>query len=112
MSIRRWRCFTNGGLLTFSTASRPLKPFASVAKGRLWIAPYCSNCDHTTEAMVTPNGAAFVCRTARMAVSTSCQVFGSVCGSTPAFSNTSRLYQAIAVDELNGIDASRPSCVL
>ena len=43
------------------------------------------------------------------ALTTSCQVAGGLSGSSPAFWNASLLYHITAVEELNGIDAIRPS---
>ena len=40
---------------------------------------------------------------------TSSQVAGACCGSRPAFSKASLLYHITGVEELNGIEASRPS---
>ena len=46
------------------------------------------------------------------AAMTSCHVTGGFVGSSPAFRNTSLLYHITAVEELNGIDAIRPSARL
>ena len=46
---------------------------------------------------------------ARIASITAGQVAGAFSGSSPAFSNESLLYHITGVEELNGIEASRPS---
>src|SRR3954469_9511014 len=115
MVRRRSHCFTCCGELNRNSASSPSKPFALVAKGRSWIALYCSRCTQISQELVTGNltapisGLPSFALIARAAEPTSGQVAGALSGSRPAAVKASLLYHISEVDELNGIDACRPS---
>src|SRR5580658_6176004 len=108
-------CFTWAGPLNLSSASRPSKPFALVANGKSWIAPYCSSWTQIIQELVTGDftapisGVPIFALMARAEDTTSDQVAGAFSGSRPAAAKASLLYHITAVDELNGIDANRPS---
>ena len=109
MSSRRWICFTCGLLLMVSTVSRPSKPSALVATGRLCSALYCSIWIQVGQEVVIGISAAFFALIAWAAATTSGQVAGGFIGSRPALRKASRLIHMTAVEELNGIEAMRPS---
>src|SRR5271157_4155660 len=102
-------CFTCGLELNTNSASRPSKPSDFVAKGRLCRALYCSNWIHVGQDVVIGTDAASFVLIVSAAWRTSCQVAGAVSGSRPALRNASLLYHITAVEELNGIEAIRPS---
>ena len=63
-------------------------------------------------AVVIATGAASFALIVSAAGRTSCQVAGALSGSSPALRKASLLYHITAVEELNGIDAIRPSARL
>src|SRR5271166_206645 len=112
ISSRRSMCFTCALLLISSCASSPSNPSALLANGRLCSALYCSSWIHVGHAVVIGTGAAFLSLIALAAATTSCHVVGGFSGSRSALRNASLLYHITAVEELNGIEAIRPSARL
>src|ERR1700733_5403468 len=108
----RSTCFTCALLLISSLASNPSKPSAWLAKGMLCSALYCSNWIQLSQELVIGISAASLALIAIAAFTTSGQVAGGLSGSRPALRNASLLYHIIAVDELNGTEAIRPSARL
>ena len=70
---------------------------------------YCSSWIQLSHELVTGISAASFALIVSAAFTTSGQVAGGLSGSSPALRNASLLYHITAVDELNGIDAIRPS---
>ncbi len=66
----------------------------------------------TLSASFFPSSASIFALMACAAFTTSSQVVGGFSGSRPALRNASLLYHITAVEELNGIDAIRPSARL
>ena len=73
------------------------------------MAPYSSICTQVGQEVVIGIGVDDFAFSARQAAMTSVQVVGALFGSRPAFSNASLLYHIMAVDELKGMEAIRPS---
>ena len=73
------------------------------------MAPKHSSCTQENHDEVEGVGVAPFALIASSALTTSGQVAGGASGSSPALANASLLYHITGVDELNGIDASRPS---
>ena len=109
ISSRRSICLTCARLLISSCASSPSKPSSLLANGRLCSALYCSSWIQVGQDVVIGTGAAFLSLIALAAATTSGHVSGGLSGSRPALRNASLLYHITAVEELNGIDAMRPS---
>ena len=105
-------CFTCALLLISSCASSPSNPSALLANGMSCSALYCSSWIQLSHELVTGISAASFALIACAALTTSGQVAGGLSGSRPALRNASLLYHITAVDELNGIDAIRPSARL
>ena len=105
-------CFTCALLLISSCASRPSNPSALLANGMLCSALYCSSWIQVGHDVVIGTGAALLSLIALAAAITSGHVAGGLSGSSPALRNASLLYHITAVEELNGIDAIRPSARL
>ena len=105
-------CFTCGLPLISSCASSPSKPSDLLANGMSCSAQYCSSWIQLSHEVVIGISAAFFALIACAAAMTSGQVAGGLSGSRPALRNASLLYHITAVDELNGIDAIRPSARL
>src|SRR5262245_26695619 len=109
MASSRSMCLTWALLLISSSASSPSKPFDLLANGMLCRALYCSSWIQLSHELVIGISAASFALIACAALTTSGQVAGGVSGSSPALRNASLLYHISAVDELNGMDAIRPS---
>ena len=81
-------CLTRAGSLNLSSMSRPPKPLAFVAKGRLCQAPKFSIIVQVCHWIVMPQGTPAA--TSFLPISpTSGQVVGALLGSRPAFWNSS-----------------------
>src|SRR3984885_15357048 len=112
MSSSRCMCFTCGLLLISSCASSPSNPSDLLANGMSCSALYCSSWIRRSQELVTGISAASFVLIGWAALTTCGHVDGVLSGSIPALRNAPLLYHITAVDELNGIDAIRPSAKL